>query len=51
MRGLAKIFNEMDINKSNYNIYLDGIVEYSDFKWGLKNFGLTLSEDETKMIF
>ncbi|CAD8178022.1 unnamed protein product [Paramecium octaurelia] len=44
LRGLAKIFLEMDQNNN-------GVVEYNDFKWGLRNFGLTLSEDETKMIF
>lgn len=32
VRGLAKLFEDMDQNGN-------GVLEYDDFKWGLRNFG------------
>lgn len=43
MRGLAKVFQEMDKNGS-------GTLDSDDFRWGLKNFGLNFSDQECKIL-
>lgn len=30
---------------------LDNVLEYDDFKWGLRNYGIQVIDDETKIIF
>jgi hypothetical protein len=43
IRGLALIFKEMDEN-GNHKLDVD------DFRWGLKNFGISISVDESTQI-